>query len=95
MKGGIKPTFRDYLPVPSTVVKLSKKKGPFGSTETSVLNYLTPRNNPEKERTLYYTVNYTEAFSIISCLSGFATKSLCAFLYFLLISYSYYHIDIW
>jgi hypothetical protein len=53
--GGLITTFRGYLLLPSSWVKLSKKKQPaspfkmglIGSTETSVLNHLTPRNNPE------------------------------------------------
>ena len=38
-----KPTFRYYLSVPPTKVKL----GPIGSWKTSVSNNLTPLNNPE------------------------------------------------
>jgi ABC-type branched-subunit amino acid transport system ATPase component len=42
---------RDYLFVPSSRVKLSKKKasliGPTGSPKTSVVNQLAPLNNPE------------------------------------------------
>ena len=50
---GFKPTFRDYLSVPSSRVKVSSwtawplKMGPIGSRETSVLNQITPRNSPE------------------------------------------------
>ena len=39
---GLKPTFRDYLSVQFSNVKMSKK-----DILTSVLNHLTPRNNSE------------------------------------------------
>jgi hypothetical protein len=49
--GDLKPTFRDYLSVPSSRAKLSfLKMGPIGSPETSVLNHLTLRNSPEDRR---------------------------------------------
>jgi hypothetical protein len=46
-RGGTK--FFRLLSVPSSRVKLSKKKEPRGSPETSVSNHLKPRNNPEDQ----------------------------------------------
>jgi hypothetical protein len=52
----LKLTFRDYLSVPSSRVKLSSltlwplNVGEIGNPETSVLNHLTPCNNPEDGR---------------------------------------------
>ena len=43
--GGLKPMFRS-CPRPPWPLKM----GPIGSSETSVLNQLTPRNNPEDGR---------------------------------------------
>ena len=49
------PTFRDYLSVPFSRVKLSLniltlKYGTIGSPKTSVSNNITPRNNPNDRK---------------------------------------------
>jgi hypothetical protein len=53
--GSLTPTFRDYLSVPSSRVKLSLdiltlKYGKIGSPKTSVSNNITPRNNPNDRK---------------------------------------------
>ena len=48
--GGLKPTLRGYLPVPSSI-SWPLKMAPIGSPETSVSNRLALRNDPEDGRT--------------------------------------------
>jgi hypothetical protein len=68
--GGLKLTFRDYILVPSSNgqgVSWLLMMGPLGSPETSVLNHVTLRNNPEDRKIKHLSVPSPELRLISHC----------------------------